>query len=175
MNVMNKFSKMVLVLILVLLPASGVIVAGCSSPTQGPEIGKLAPDFQLPTLDGKVVFLSDFRGSPVLLNFWATWCGPCRFEMPFLQDVYEEWSDEGLVVLAVDLQESPERVREFVESLGISFPVLLATSPEIPLAYNVRSIPTTFFIDKNGIIRDIKIGAFPNEMDLARRLSKIMP
>jgi thiol-disulfide isomerase/thioredoxin len=170
---MKHLLKIGLVLILFLLPALGVV--GCSRPAQGPGIDKLAPDFELPTLDGQVVSLRDFRGRPVLLNFWASWCGPCRFEMPFLENVYQMRSGEGLVVLAVNLQESPERVREFVESMGISFTVLLASSPEVPLAYNIRSIPTTFFIDKNGIIRDIKIGAFPNEMELARRLSKIMP
>jgi len=170
----NRSLKIGLALIVALLLALGVVV-GCSSPAQGPGIDKLAPDFQLPTLDGKVISLRDFRGRPVLLNFWASWCGPCRFEMPFLENVYRARSGEGLVVLAVNLQESPERVREFVERMGISFPVLLASSPEVPLAYNIRSLPTTFFIDKNGIIRDIKIGAFPNEMELARRLSKIMP
>ncbi len=159
--------------------ASGLLMAGCSSPTsapaQGPQIGKLAPDFKLPNLDGQVVSLGDFRGKPVLLNFWASWCGPCRYEMPFLQEIYQAWSGKGLVVLTVNLQENPSRVKEFVEEFGLSFPVLLATSQEVPLAYNIRGIPATFFIDKNGIIQDIKIGAFSSRVEIEQRLIKIMP
>ena len=152
-------------------------MTGCSSstPAQGPEIGKLAPDFQLSNLDGQVVSLSDFRGKPIFLNFWATWCGPCRFEMPFIQKMYEGLSSEGLVVLAVNLQENPATVKEFMETFGLTFPVLMATSREVPLAYNIRGIPATFFIDKNGIIQDIKIGAFTSEVEIASRLNKIMP
>ena len=150
-------------------------MTGCSGQAQGPEIGKLAPDFELSSLDGKVVSLSDFRGKPVFLNFWATWCGPCRFEMPFIQKMYEGLSNEGLVVLAVNVQENPTRVKEFVESFGLTFPVLLDTNSEVRLAYNIRGIPTTFFIDKNGIIQDIKIGAFASEVEIASRLNKIMP
>jgi len=156
-------------------------MAGCASPAtaptlaQGPAIGKLAPDFQLSSLDGQSISLSDFRGKPVLLNFWASWCGPCRLEMPFIQQIYEEWSDKGLVVLTVNLQEDPGRVKEFVESFGLSFPVLLATNQEVPLAYNIRGIPATFFIDKNGIIQDIKIGAFSSGAEIERRLGKIIP
>ena len=153
----------------------GPVMTGCSSPAPAPEIGKLAPDFELSNLDGQVVSLSDFRGKPVFLNFWATWCGPCRFEMPFIQKMYEGLSSEGLVVLAVNLQENPATVKEFVQTFGFTFPVLLATSREVPLAYNIRGIPSTFFIDKNGIIQDIKIGAFASEVEIASRLNKIMP
>ena len=135
----------------------------------------MAPGFELSSLDGQVVSLSDFRGKPVFLNFWATWCGPCRFEMPFIQKMYEGLSNEGLVVLAVNVQENPTRVKEFVESFGLTFPVLLATNSEVPLTYNIRGIPATFFIDKNGIIQDIKIGAFASEVEIASRLNKIMP
>jgi len=156
---------------------SGLVLFGCSSPATapGPEMGKLAPDFQLSSLDEQSVSLSDFRGKPVLLNFWASWCDPCRFEMPFIQTIYEEWTGKGLVVLAVNLQESPARVREFMETLGLSFPVLLATSQDVPLEYNIRSIPTTFFIDKDGVIQDMKIGAFSSVAEIERRLGKIMP
>ena len=119
--------------------------------------------------------LSGFRGQPVLLNFWATWCGPCQMEMPFLQDVYERWSGKGLVMLAVNLQEDPAKVRAFVESAGHTFPVLLASSNEVPLAYNVRGIPATFFIDADGVIRDIKIGAFLTVGEIESKLVKIMP
>ena len=136
---MDKILNIILVLIVTLV----LLIAGyaCSRPAEtpappgpqpsptpsqaGPQIGKLAPDFQLPDLDGQSVSLSDLRGKPVLLNFWATWCGPCRNEMPYIQAVYDEWSVRGLVVLAVDIDESPSQVQEFMESNRLSFPVLL--------------------------------------------------
>lgn len=171
---MARLAKICLTVAVAFMLASGLIAPGCSSSNQAPEMGKLAPDFQLPTLEGQTVFLSDYRGKPVLLNFWASWCGPCQYEMPFLQRTYEKWAGRDLVVLAVNLQESPDVVREFMADLGLSFPVLLATDPKVPLAYNVRGIPATFFIDKNGIIRDIKVGPFISEAEIEERLLKIM-
>ena len=174
---MNRLFRITMVVILALISVSALVMTGCSgsTPDQGPEIGKLAPDFELSNLDGQVVSLSDFRGKPVFLNFWATWCGPCRFEMPFIQEMYEGLSSEELVILAVNVREDPAKVREFVETFGFTFPVLLATSAEVPLAYNIRGIPATFFIDENGIIQDIKIGAFSSEVEIASRLKNIMP
>jgi len=173
----NRLFRIIMVVILASISVSGLAMTGCSSstPAQGPEIGKLAPDFELSSLDGQVVSLSDFRGKPVFLNFWATWCGPCKFEMPFIQEMYEGLSSEGLVVLAVNIREDPARVREFVATFGFTFPVLLAAEPAVPLAYNIRGIPATFFIDENGIIQDIKIGAFSSEVEMASRLKNIMP
>ncbi len=157
----------------------GLILAGCSSGSevaQGPQVDKLAPDFQLQTLDGQAVSLVDFRGKPVLLNFWATWCGPCRFEMPFIQEIFEkkEWSDTGLVILAIDIGESPSEVKEFMENYDLSFTVLLDTNQDVALKYNIRAIPTTFFIDKDGIIQDIKVGAFSGKTEIEKRLVKII-
>jgi thiol-disulfide isomerase/thioredoxin len=164
---------------LLILPAafSGVLMAGCtgSASEYGPEIGKLAPDFTLNGLDGQEVSLSGFRGRPVLLNFWATWCGPCQMEMPLLQEVYEKWTGTGLVLLAVNLREDPASVREFVEGAGYTFPVLLSPGNDVPLAYNIRGIPATFFVDADGVIRDIKIGAFFNVGEIESKLVKIMP
>ena len=95
----------------------GLLVSGCSAGSELSEaqVGNLAPDFQLDNLDGKPVALSDLKGKPVLLNFWATWCPPCRDEMPYIQEIYDEWSDEGLVVLAINYGESASRVKEFVQ------------------------------------------------------------
>ena len=174
--------KILMTAVLLLIPVvvfSSVLLPGCASPGQameyGPEVGKLAPDFTLKKLDGQEVSLSDFRGEPVLLNFWASWCGPCRLEMPFLQEIYEEWSGEGLVLLAVNLQERQGTVEEFIEGAGYTFPVLLAPSNKVPLSYNIRGIPATFFIDADGVIRDIKIGAFSGVGEIESKLAKIMP
>ena len=180
---MNKILTAILVLIL----SSGLLVVGCSTsaptptptpsptPTPAPQVGKPAPDFQLPNLEGQAVSLSDLRGKPVFLNFWATWCGPCRHEMPFIQEIFEEWSDEGLVILAVDIGEAPSRVRDFIQSGNFSFPVLLDTSQDVALEYNVRGIPTTFLIDKDGIIQVMKVGSFSSTAEIEKSLSKIMP
>jgi len=175
---MNRVWKIIAVLLLISMAFSGVLLPGCAgsgtASDYGPEIGKLAPDFKLNGLDGPEVSLAGFRGGPVLLNFWATWCGPCQMEMPMLQEVYQKWAGKGLVLLAVNLQEDPASVREFVEDAGYTFPVLLAPGNEVPLAYNIRGIPTTFFIDADGVIRDIKIGAFFGVGEIESKLAKIM-
>jgi thiol-disulfide isomerase/thioredoxin len=178
--------KVLMTVVLLLIPVvvfSSVLLPGCASPDSGsgpateygPEVGKLAPDFKLISLDKQEVSLSDFRGKPVLINFWASWCGPCRIEMPFLQEVYEEWNSKGLVMLAVNLQENPTTVKKFVENAGLTFPILLSPGNAVPLSYNVRGIPATFLIDADGVIRDIKIGAFSGVGEIESKLAKIMP
>jgi len=176
---MNKALKVIIIVLILAVAFSGSLLAGCtgsgSTPEYGPEVGKLAPDFTLTGLDGQEVSLSDFRGEPVLLNFWASWCGPCRIEMPLLQEVYEQWTSKGLVLLAVNLQEDPAKVKEFIDDAGYTFPVLLAPGNKAPLSYNIRGIPATFFIDADGVIRDIKIGAFFGMGEIESKLAKIMP
>jgi len=150
-----------------------LLITGCSSPA--PQAGKQAPDFQLPNLEGQAVSLADFRGKPVLLNFWATWCGPCVSEMPIIQAMFEESADTGLVVLAVNIGESPSAAEDFMQSGNLSFPVLLDTNQDVALKYNIRGIPTTFFIDKDGIVQEIKVGAFRSILEIKRSLNKIIP
>ena len=154
--------------------ALGLVISGCSSndtSTSTPQ-ENLAPDFQLADLDGQLVTLSDLRGSPVLLNFWATWCGPCRAEMPFIQDIYENegFSDKGLIVLAVNIGEDSSTAKIFMVDNGLTFAVLLDADQKIAREYNIRAIPTTFFIDKNGIIKDVKVGAFSSRVEIEQRL-----
>jgi len=177
--IMNKALKVIMIVLISSATFSGVLFSGCTSSgttlDYGPETGKLAPDFTLTGLEGQEVSLSGFRGKPVLLNFWATWCGPCRIEMPFLQELYEEWTGKGLVMLAVNIQEDPITVEKFVENAGLTFPVLLSPGNKVPLAYNIRGIPATFFIDADGVIRDIKIGAFLGVGEIESKLAKIMP
>ena len=176
---MDKALKVITMVLVSIVALLGVLLPGCtgsgSTSGQGPEIGKTAPGFTLKGLDGQEVSLSDLRGKPVLLNFWASWCGPCRLEMPFLQQIYEKWTGEGLVLLAVNLQEDQNTVQEFVRNGGFTFPILLSPGNEVPLAYNIRGIPATFFIDADGIIRDIKIGAFSGVGEVESKLAKIMP
>ena len=151
----------------------GLIAMGCSAPAA--EVGKPAPDFRLSDLAGEEVNLSDFEGKPVLLNFWAGWCRPCKEEMPYLQQVYEEWSDRGLVVLTVNLGDSRSEVNRFMQSNRLSLPVLLDTKQSLAQKYNVASIPTTFFIDKDGIVRAKIIGGFRSKEAIETKLGQIMP
>lgn len=163
-------------LLLGLLLAVSVLVpglSGCTPSEAAPEVGRRAPDFELSDLNGQSVSLSDFRGQQVLLNFWATWCGPCRFEMPFLEQVHREQSADGLVVLGVNIGETTEEVEQFAADFGLSFTVLLDSDQQVALMYNVRSIPTTLLIDKDGIIRDRKIGAFATLGEIESDLDKI--
>jgi thiol-disulfide isomerase/thioredoxin len=135
----------------------------------------VAIDFQLQSIDGNQVALTDFRGKPVLLNFWATWCGPCDFEMPLLQQIYEEtkWQQEELVILAVNLQESADEVQYYLAANGYAFTALLDVNGAVSNKYDIRGIPTTFFIDKDGIIVDMVIGAFQSKAQIEQRLNLI--
>ncbi len=126
----------------------------------GTETGNLAPEFQLPDTEGQTVTLSDLRGNPVILNFWATWCGPCKHEMPFLQQKYEDWQSEGIILLTINLRETHSEATQYMESNGFSFPVLLDSDGEVSSLYQIIGIPTTFFLDKDGIIQAKKLGSF---------------
>lgn len=130
--------------------------AGFETPANGiiPSV-----DFQLPNLSGVDVKLSDYRGQLVFLNFWATWCGPCRSEMPSMENVYNDLKDEGFVILAVDIAEDNKTVQSFVDELGISFPVVLDQTGEIGGVYDARSIPSTYLIGRDGNIIGRAIGA----------------
>ena len=124
-----------------------------------PEIGRLAPDFTLVDLEGNPVTLSDFRGKTVFINFWATWCPPCRAEMPEIEAVYQKYKDKGVVVIGVDILEPEDVVRQFVEQGGYSWTFVLDTSGEVAGNYRITAIPTSFFIDREGIIQAVNISA----------------
>ncbi|MFC1991764.1 TlpA family protein disulfide reductase [Chloroflexota bacterium] len=130
-----------------------------STATVGLTKGTLAPDFTLTDLDGNQVSLSDFRGKTVFLNFWATWCPPCRAEMPEMESVYQEYKDKEVVIIGVDIQETEETVRQFVQEGGYSWTFLLDTSGTVAADYEVVAIPTSLFLDKEGIIRAVNVNA----------------
>jgi peroxiredoxin len=116
-----------------------------------------APGFALSSLSGESVQLKDYRGRVLLLNFWATWCAPCRLEMPAFQNRSETYKDE-LAVVAVNNAESPEDVQAFVDELGLTFDILLDSTAEVQRLYQVRGYPTSFLIDADGMIRIQHIG-----------------
>ena len=125
-----------------------------------PEVGYLAPGFTLEMMNqGKAVNLSDYKGKVVLLNFWATWCFPCRKEMPSMQELYQIFKDRNFEILAVNMDKfGKEKVISFVSNYGLTFPILLDKELKTALIYEVRNIPTSYIIDKNGIIKDKIIG-----------------
>lgn len=122
-----------------------------------------AIDFKLKDLNGKNVSLSDFKGKKVLLNFWATWCPPCRAEMPDIEKLYLEDKDSDLVILAVNLGEDTQTVKSFIDKNKYNFNILLDSDQAVAIKYNIVSIPTSFFIDKEGNIVSKKVGAMSIE------------
>jgi len=130
---------------------------------QPPAAGQIAYEFSLPDLAGNAVALSDFRGKKVMLNFWATWCGPCRFEIPHMVKLYDEIRDEGFEIVAVNLREDPTKVTAFVEQFEMEFPILLDAKGQAGSAYFVRGIPTSVFLDEEGIIEAVHTGTLTDE------------
>jgi len=144
--------------------------------SQIPQAGFTAPDFSLVTIDGDEVKLSDYRGQPVILNLWASWCPPCRAEMPALERVNQSYRDQGLVVLAVNLttQDSEEAARKFITELGLSLPVLLDTGGEAAQTYESGALPTTYFIDRFGLISEVVVGGPLSEALLFIRAQELL-
>jgi len=153
--------------------ALGKITSVPMDSTQSPQVGELAPDFYFETPEGESTSLSDFQGTPVLLNFWATWCNPCVHEMPFLQQIYDERPGEEPVLLAINIGESPSQAAEFMQSYGFSFPVLLDGDTALAQRYNIQYIPTTLFINSDGIIQEIKVGSFQSKAEIEAILGQL--
>ncbi|RKD25003.1 cytochrome C biogenesis protein [Ammoniphilus oxalaticus] len=129
--------------------------------------GYLAPDFELETIDGNKVKLSDYRGKKVLLNMWASWCPPCRAEIPDMQQFYEQNVDQNVVVLGVNLtsaERQPERIPRFIEEFGMTFPIVLDEQSNVSDRYQVSSIPTSFILDSQGVIQQKIVGPMDREM-----------
>jgi cytochrome c biogenesis protein CcmG/thiol:disulfide interchange protein DsbE len=119
------------------------------------QVGQAAPDFALESLTGEKVRLSDLKGKPVVINFWATWCPPCRKEMPEFQQVYDQYRDAGLQFYAINVGESKVAVEDYRQRLGVHFPILIDKNEEAQTAYKILPLPSTFFIDREGIIRGV--------------------
>ena len=148
--------------------------------------GSLAPDFLLKTLDGGEIRLSDLRGKAVIVNLWATWCAPCRKEMPQFVAAYDRYRDEGLEIIALNLQESASIIQPFVDDFGMEFPVALDKRGAVSDEYRIIGLPTTYFIDREGVIRDVFLGPFQGQVqgtqvqgaieedELTRRIEEIL-
>lgn len=136
--------------------------------------GSVAPDFELANLSGETVRLSDYAGRPVVLNFWATWCAPCRVEMPELQRAHEEFGDDGPILLTINQEEPADRVREFFNDISLTLPALLDPKGRVGLTYGAVFLPTTVIIDPDGIVLTIHRGMISRET-LNNYLSQLAP
>jgi peroxiredoxin len=127
------------------------------------SVGHPAPTFELSDLEGNQISLLTQQGSPVVINFWASWCGPCKAEMKDLEAVYEDYHNQGLVLLSVNFKEPAEQVIGYASQQKLTFPVLLDDHGNVSDLYLVKAIPATYFIDDEGIIQRIHIGSLTRE------------
>lgn len=179
---MNTNRRRIAYTLILALGAAWIFVSADRSgaDTQGlapaPQQGFPAPDFELSTPSGESIRLSDLKGQAVLVNLWATWCPPCRAEMPAIEKVYNEYRDQGFVVLAINMtyQDDPGRVPSFVGEYGLTFPILMDTRGTVGEDYQLRSLPSSYFIDREGIIREVVIGGPMAEALLRTRVEEIL-
>lgn len=139
---------------------------------RSPEVGEQAPQFALRDADGNARTLSDYEGRVVWLNFWATWCGPCRRELPDIQALAREFESEGLVVLTINFEESVGTALPFWEELELDLPILFDSDGEVAKQYRLRGFPDNFFIDRDGVLRSFELG-FLTEEQMRERLAEL--
>lgn len=139
------------------------------------EIGKPAPDFTLKSLTGKNLNLTEQRGKIIVINFWASWCGPCRTEMPVLQKFYEKYQDLGVSVWGVNVEQENQAGRDFLADLNLSFPILFDASNTLSETYQVEAMPTTIIVDRDGLVRYAYQGYKPGyEKKYAKAIKKLI-
>ena len=160
----TKFFKRPIVRRLIGLFIVSTLILACGLFGTSTLVNGTAPDFALKTLGGREVHLSQFRGKPVMINFWATWCSPCRAELPLIQDRFEKHYP-SLVVLAVEDGSTPSEISEAAYASGINFLILMGHNSVLS-AYNVQAFPTTLFVDVDGIVRSRHVGQLSaNQLD----------
>ena len=162
--------------------------AGRAAQAAGPDLGPLldtmgilrpvkeaqAPDFTLPDLSAKARRLTEFRGQVILINFWATWCAPCREEMPGMERIYREMKKDRFTILAVNLLETAEQVEPFVKELGLTFPILLDEEGQVSRLYRAFTLPMTFLLDRHGMVVGRALGAREWDSAEAKRLIRAL-
>jgi peroxiredoxin len=135
-----------------------------------PTRPKLAEDFTLPLADGKSFRLADHRGKVVLINFWATWCGPCREEMPAMERLWQQQKDQGFMLVAVSVDTNAKSVNPYLTKLGLTFPVALDPKMDLGNTYGVRALPSSFIVDREGHVVALALGPRPWDNDASQSL-----
>lgn len=155
------------------IPAGDQVTGG---KIPAPRAGFLAPDFTLLDAQGQPVTLSDLRGQPVLVNVWASWCGPCKAEIPVMQKVFEAYAPQGFTILAVNttFQDDRRGALEFAESRGVTFPILFDEDGSVSQQYRVQAMPTSFFVDREGVISQTVFGGPMSEALLRAEIEKLL-
>lgn len=146
------------------------------APPPSPREGFSAPDFTLDLLTGGQTTLSDLRGQVVMVNLWASWCLPCREEMPAIENVYQEYKLKGLEVLAVNTtyQDRETEVTDFVKQFGLTFPILLDKTGAVSNRYQLRGLPSTYFVDRKGVIRSLVVGGPMSEALIRSKIQDLL-
>lgn len=142
---------------------------------EGIDVGKKAPNFTLADINGNEIQLADFKGKRVLLNFWGSWCPPCKKEMPHMQKLYEKYKDENFVIIAVNSTVTEKRKEDpvrFIQRHGLTFPVPMDEKNQVSSMYEVLSYPTSFFVDSDGVIRSRIIGEM-NEQFIEKEIKRL--
>ena len=173
---------LVLILVIAILGTTWTIVSSVPAGTAtgpmapSPRAGFPAPPFTLEDLEGRPRSLTELQGKVVVINLWASWCPPCRAEMPALQNVSASYSDQDLVILGVHMtaHDSEANARDFVGEYGLSFPILLDRAGEVGRLYQSRALPTTFFIDREGVIRQVVVGGPLSEITLRSAIESLL-
>ncbi len=176
----TRFEWIILLILAALLGGAWIVmsqeavtaVSGTLTLTEAPIVGHPAPNFTLPNSLGEEITLHDLAGQPVALNFWATWCAPCRVEMPAFQQASVKYNGRAAII-GVNQGEAAQNVADFAAEYRITYPLLLDTDSQISQLYEVRGLPTTLFIDADGIVREVVIGAV-TEAVLQDRLESLL-
>jgi len=173
---MGRYRKPIQYVILAVVLVIGGYAIGNSLFTKSVVLAKgdKPPSFRLADLNGQVHELKDYEGKPLIINFWGTFCPPCRNEMPALQKQYEKWKGQGLELIGINLSEDRLTVESFIRQIGVDFPILLDKDKKTEKAYGLKQYPTTFFITPAGKVQEVVIGGLLTEDEIEKRVERLM-